>query len=88
MGHSHYPFVRSANGITFINVGSCGLPRDDGRFGAFATYDPVTKVVKNHRFNITKFVDELHVKDLQIIHPKVLQLFQRRSNNVLDNFLN
>lgn len=52
MGHSHYPFVRSANGTTFVNVGSCGLPWDDGRFGGACIYDPATGNVQIVRFDI------------------------------------
>lgn len=53
MGHTHYPFIRSAKGTTFVNVGSCGLPRDDGRFGSAAIYDPVNARVRVVRFDIS-----------------------------------
>ena len=88
MGHSHYPFIRSANDITYVNVGSCGLPRDDGRFGAFARFDPTTKVVRVYRFGIEKFVAELCASNHLSVHPKVLQLFYRRSDYVSDDFSN
>ena len=39
MGHTHYPFINENQKTTFVNVGSCGLPRDDGRYGSFATFN-------------------------------------------------
>jgi predicted phosphodiesterase len=85
MGHSHYPFVRSANGTTFVNVGSCGLPRDDGRFGSFVTFDPAAKSVRINRYSIEKSVAELCSRSLTGVHPAVLQVFKRRSDLVSDN---
>jgi putative phosphoesterase len=40
MGHTHRPFIRYFGRKTFVNVGSCGLPRDDARFGAAVLFDP------------------------------------------------
>lgn len=88
MGHSHYPFIRSEGGTTFVNVGSCGLPRDDGRFGSFAIFNPATKSVSIYRYSIEKVVAELHASTLERIHPAVLQVFQRRSDIVSDNISN
>lgn len=42
MGHTHYPFVTRRNGMLIVNVGSCGLPRDEGDTPAFAVYTPET----------------------------------------------
>jgi predicted phosphodiesterase len=39
MGHTHRPFVRQAGTVAAVNVGSCGLPRDQGDAPAFAIYD-------------------------------------------------
>ena len=39
MGHTHYPFVSNCKGIQVANVGSCGLPRDQGNLSSFAIYD-------------------------------------------------
>lgn len=41
MGNTHRPFVRSEGGRLFVNVGSCGLPRDDSGLGSAAVYDTV-----------------------------------------------
>jgi putative phosphoesterase len=42
MGHTHRPFVRREHGRTFVNVGSCGIPRDDSGRGAACLFDTVT----------------------------------------------
>lgn len=39
MGHTHYPFVFDLEGVHVVNVGSCGLPRDQGNLSSFALYD-------------------------------------------------
>jgi putative phosphoesterase len=39
MGHTHYPFVAERQDMLIVNVGSCGLPRDQGNLAAFALYD-------------------------------------------------
>ncbi|MDA8649875.1 metallophosphatase family protein [Alphaproteobacteria bacterium] len=82
MGHSHYAFVRNSNGTTFVNVGSCGLPRDDGRYGSFATFKPERKTVEVYRFAIDGFVSDLGEHSINAIHPSVLRVFQRRKDNV------
>lgn len=52
MGHTHRPFVRHTASTTFVNVGSCGLPRDDGHLGAVATLDTVTGEARISRFDL------------------------------------
>lgn len=42
MGHTHRPFVRIQNGITFVNVGSCGMPRDGEPVGRAMICDLAT----------------------------------------------
>ena len=43
MGHTHVPFVRDVDGVCVANVGSCGLPRDQGNLAAFAIFDTSTR---------------------------------------------
>ena len=42
MGNTHRPFVRRCGSTTFVNVGSCGLPRDVGTLGACCVFDERT----------------------------------------------
>lgn len=85
MGHTHLPFLKNSNGTTFVNVGSCGLPRDDGRYGSFATFDPSTRNVKLYRYAIDKFMSKLSSYNLEEINPSVLKVFKRRSNNISES---
>jgi len=77
MGHTHYPFIRQQGSACFINVGSCGMPRDDGRFGACATFDPNTGGVRIFRFDITAASEKAFANACPI-HELVKRTFDRR----------
>jgi predicted phosphodiesterase len=53
MGNTHRPFVRSSGTTMFVNVGSCGLPRDVGRLGSCCVFDDATNEVRILRFDIS-----------------------------------
>jgi putative phosphoesterase len=59
MGHTHYPFVARRQGVIIANIGSCGLPRDQGNLLAFAVYDTQSNNVVIYRkaFNVTETMD-------------------------------
>lgn len=82
MGHTHYPFIRKRGGTTFVNVGSCGLPRDDGRYGSCAAFDPETGTASIHRYAIA--LPETAAGEL---HSSVLQLFSRRAASLVGDVL-
>ena len=86
MGHSHYPFIRSANGATFVNVGSCGLPRDDGRFGSAAIYDPVSGQTRVVRFDISAET-EAAVAANPIVHLAVRDVLARRNESIFGDLI-
>lgn len=46
MGHTHVPFVRDVEGVCVANVGSCGLPRDQGDLAAFGLFDTATRTAR------------------------------------------
>jgi predicted phosphodiesterase len=52
MGNTHRPFVRHAKGVLFVNIGSCGLPRDTGDLGAACLFDGATGEARIIRFSI------------------------------------
>lgn len=52
MAHTHRPFIREHGGATFVNVGSCGLPRDSGILGAACILDDATGDATVLRFDI------------------------------------
>ena len=39
MGHTHRSFIKRSNNKHYINVGSCGLPRDNGNLYSMAVLD-------------------------------------------------
>lgn len=87
MGHSHHPFVRSHNRATFVNVGSCGLPRDDGRYGSCAIFDPSAQQVFIYRYGIDDSMTEISENVLEQLHPSVTQLFERRAETITGHVL-
>jgi predicted phosphodiesterase len=52
MGNTHRPFVRRRGSTTFVNVGSCGLPRDVGTLGACCVFDEQTGTARILRYDI------------------------------------
>lgn len=53
MGNTHHPFARMENGRLFINVGSCGLPRDEDPRGCACLFDTVRHEVRMIRYSIS-----------------------------------
>lgn len=81
MGHSHYPFVRHQGAVCYVNVGSCGMPRDDGRFGAGAIFDPDTGKVRVVRFDISNATQKA-LSNAGPCHESVRATFDRRRDAV------
>ena len=86
MGHTHYPFIRSTNSTTFVNVGSCGLPRDDGRFGGACLYDPATGNVQILRFDITEKTVAVLAANPSV-HQSVHDVLARRDESIFGEFV-
>ncbi|MGH9721281.1 MAG: metallophosphoesterase family protein [Bryobacteraceae bacterium] len=76
MGHTHRPFVRRAGNVLAVNVGSCGLPRDQGNALAFAVYDSQT----NHAEIYRLLFDPAEVLQRygDAVHDFVRRCFERR----------
>lgn len=86
MGHTHRPFIRHEAGTTYVNVGSCGLPRDDGRYVSAAIFDENSGDVEIIRLG----VPERPVRALlgeHGAHASVLGLLDRRSENLVGNIV-
>lgn len=69
MGHTHYPYIKQIGYTTYVNVGSCGLPRDEGTSPSYAIFDTQTREVLIHRLKIRK--EELINIPLQNVHQRV-----------------
>jgi putative phosphoesterase len=78
MGNTHRPFVRRCNDALFVNVGSCGLPRDSGDLGAVCLFDDRTQEVSILRFDITQ-ATERALRRCGGIAPEVASVFARRA---------
>ena len=81
MGNSHHPFVRWSYDCCFVNVGSCGFPRDDGSCGAAATFNDQTGAVEIYRFDIGSANDRL-LHRAQGLHPSVIAVMARRKEDI------
>lgn len=77
MGHTHHPFIRKNGATLFVNVGSCGLPRDCGNMGAACLFDATTGEAEILRFNIEAATQSAILR-CGPVHPSVRELFQRR----------
>jgi predicted phosphodiesterase len=86
MGNTHRPFQRSVGATTYINVGSCGLPRDDGRFGAAVLFNPANGASRIIRYDITDNT-KLTLKTSPAVHDTVLHLFDRESQSIEGDFV-
>lgn len=54
MGHTHRPYIKMNKNVTFVNVGSCGLPRDCGLSPSFCIFDTLSGNISIVRININK----------------------------------
>ena len=52
MGHTHRPFIKHLEHVTIVNVGSCGLPRDQGNLLSCVIFDSKKKQCTLHRIEI------------------------------------
>lgn len=80
MAQTHRPFVRRAGRTTFVNVGSCGLPRDCGHLGAGCLFDTSTGEAEIVRFDI-RDATAAALARCGPVAPEVLAVFARRSED-------
>lgn len=76
MGNTHRPFVRRHKGTTFINVGSCGMPRDHGALGSMVLFNDQTGHLRILRFDIQRKIQEA-LETMGQVHQSVNNLFNR-----------
>lgn len=77
MGHTHHPFCRLHNNRIFVNVGSCGLPRDVGCLGSMALFDEINGKVRLLRYDI-KDATLLALASNKNVHDSVIQIYSRK----------
>jgi putative phosphoesterase len=78
MGHTHYPFVFDQQGLQVVNVGSCGLPRDQGNLSSFAIHD--TSIHQSRILRLS-FDSKKIIEGFQQIHipQEIIECLNRRS---------
>ena len=81
MGHTHRAFQKKSSGTTYTNVGSCGLPRDDGRYASAALFEPESGLGKIIRLDLSTFSTEEFFTGFEV-HHSVKGLFDRREHNI------
>lgn len=79
MGHTHRPFIRWVNDKCFVNVGSCGLPRDVGNLASCAIYDVDKDEASVYRipFDVNKLI-KTHKN---FLHKSVIECMRRKADN-------
>jgi predicted phosphodiesterase len=78
MGQTHRPFIREVNGTLFVNVGSCGLPRDCGNLGSVCLFDDAVGTATIIRFNIESATASA-LRRCGPVAPDVLAIYHRRA---------
>ncbi len=86
MGNTHYPFIREYASTCYVNIGSCGMPRDDGRYGSVALLDTKTRSARILRFDITCESRQV-MEQFPMVHPLVRDLYERRCPSVVGDIL-
>ena len=77
-GHTHIPYVTKVGHLQIVNVGSCSMPRADGRLGSYALLDlrDGSIQVKEIKLDVPSIINRYTGK----VHPTVLELLNRRAN--------
>jgi len=75
MGHTHMPFIHQSKGVTVVNVGSCGLPRDQGTLASCVLCDLESGQCEIVRIPLN--IEAIQRKYENKIHPSVMDCFFR-----------
>jgi predicted phosphodiesterase len=80
MANTHRPFIRRSADALFVNIGSCGLPRDVGGLGSACLYDTAAGEAEIVRFDIR---DATHraLARCGPVHPSVAAVIVRRAEH-------
>ena len=77
MGHTHYPMVRTINGVMLVNPGSVGQPRDRRPGAAWAILDTVARsaVLRQEAYDASALVADARKRDPAI--PYLHEVLER-----------
>ncbi len=76
-GHTHIPFAKQFKNTCYVNVGSCGLPRDKGSEPSGVILDTKKNDLKIFRYDITDIVKLIKKESFNLVDKKVLRIFDR-----------
>lgn len=80
MGNTHHPFIREYNKKLFVNIGSCGLPRDTSAKGCVCVYDSINRKTELLKYDISASAQEI-LND-PMVHKSVKRHLQRAAQIV------
>ncbi len=86
MANTHHPFIRDQAGTCFVNIGSCGMPRDDGRYGSVALLDTQSRSARILRFDITSESRQM-LEQFPTVHSSVRDVYERRRLAIIGDIL-
>ncbi len=86
MSNTHHPFIREQAGTCYVNIGSCGMPRDDGRYGSAALFDSQARKARIIRFDITSESRQA-LQQFPSVHSSVRDVYGRRRSVVTGDVL-
>lgn len=77
LGHTHLPMVREINGITYINPGSVGQPRDGIPLASYAVWEDGRIEIKRVSYDIESTVQGLQQTTISPTHVTTLSRILR-----------
>jgi predicted phosphodiesterase len=80
MGNTHIPYIRSHKNCMLINVGSVGLPRDNGKYGSVAIMNIEKRFVEIQRFRLNISRESLRLMFGELVHEDVYRVFDREED--------
>jgi putative phosphoesterase len=81
MGHTHRPFIKRIGATTYVNVGSCGLPRDHGAYGSAVLFDEKLGEIQLVRFDIRSSTHNW-LQNFEYVHESIYNLLNRKNEKL------
>ena len=63
-GHTHKPYVKEVDGVTFVNAGSVGKPKDGDRRGCYALLEGGTATFRRIEYDVRTAAAAIRATDL------------------------
>lgn len=86
MANTHRPFIREFSDKVFVNIGSCGLPRDNGSLGGVCVFDTSKGIPIIYRYEMKNINSQLI--ESNNLHDDVVNVLLRTSSDCYGEKLN